>query len=172
MEQTIEAFKKSVDDKNLHIAQLMNRLEAFTPAESSHVPTCPPVKSKFQNEKQSSSIASLSVQQLQDMITITIRSQYGGTTQSSFLTPSEVDFPRKSLEGSLEIDNHEENEVDGWTLVSHKKQRHQAFLRIRLPKTRVIRSDVNQLQPPKSVKPCTRQKINGSLSQNVRSPIT
>ncbi|KAH0746109.1 hypothetical protein KY285_007766 [Solanum tuberosum] len=81
------------------------------------------------------------------------------------LTPIEVDFPRKSLEGSLEIDNHEENEVVGWTLVSHKKRRHQTFLRIRLPKTRAIRNDVNQLQPPKSVKPCTRQKINGSLSQ-------
>jgi len=43
MEQTIEALKKSVDDKNLHIAQLMNKLEAFTPGESSHVPTCPSV---------------------------------------------------------------------------------------------------------------------------------
>ncbi|KAG5591246.1 hypothetical protein H5410_041760 [Solanum commersonii] len=41
MEQTIEALKKSVDDKNLHIAQLMNKLEAFTPRELSHVPTCP-----------------------------------------------------------------------------------------------------------------------------------
>ncbi|KAH0722602.1 hypothetical protein KY289_005646 [Solanum tuberosum] len=43
MEQTIEALKKSVDDKNLHIAQLMNKLETFTPGESSHVPTCPSV---------------------------------------------------------------------------------------------------------------------------------
>ena len=41
MEQTIEALKKFVDDKNLHIAQLMNKLEAFTPRDSSHVPTCP-----------------------------------------------------------------------------------------------------------------------------------
>ncbi|KAH0746103.1 hypothetical protein KY285_007760 [Solanum tuberosum] len=30
MEQTIKALKKSVDDKNLHIAQLRNKLEAFT----------------------------------------------------------------------------------------------------------------------------------------------
>ena len=64
MEQTIESLKKSVDDKNLHIAQLMNKLEAFTPIESSHVPTCPSgfdqqnkdveessAKSKFQKEK-------------------------------------------------------------------------------------------------------------------------
>ncbi|KAH0726425.1 hypothetical protein KY290_002238 [Solanum tuberosum] len=96
MEQPIEALKKFVDDKNLHIAQLMNKLEAFTPGESSHVPTCPSgfdqqnkdveeslAKSKFQKEKQSASVAALSVQQLQDMITNTIRAQYSGTPQSS-----------------------------------------------------------------------------------------
>ena len=38
MEQTIMALKKSVDEKNVHIAQLMNKLEAFTHGESSHVP--------------------------------------------------------------------------------------------------------------------------------------
>uniref|UniRef100_M1DIS5 Uncharacterized protein n=1 Tax=Solanum tuberosum TaxID=4113 RepID=M1DIS5_SOLTU len=42
MVQTIEALKKSIDDKTLHIAQLMNKLETFTPGELSHVPTCPP----------------------------------------------------------------------------------------------------------------------------------
>ncbi|KAH0781663.1 hypothetical protein KY290_001261 [Solanum tuberosum] len=92
--------------------------------------------------------------------------------QFGSLTPIEVDFPRKTLEGSLEIDNHKENEVDGWTLVTHKKRRHQAVFRIRLPKTRATMSDVNQLQPSKSVKPCTSQKINGSSSQKVRRPIT
>ncbi|KAG5576233.1 hypothetical protein H5410_056367 [Solanum commersonii] len=104
------------------------------------------MNSKFQNEKQSASVALLSVQQLQDMITITIRAQYGEPNQkkcsrSTFLqfgslTPILVDFPRKTLEGSLEIDTNEENEVDGWTLVTHKKRRHQAVLSIRLPKTR------------------------------------
>ncbi|KAK4706254.1 hypothetical protein R3W88_034199 [Solanum pinnatisectum] len=71
-------------------------LEVFTPGESSHVPTCPPsfdqrnkdveeslTKSKFRNEKLSASVAALSIQQLQDMITNTIRAQYGGTPQSS-----------------------------------------------------------------------------------------
>ncbi|KAH0696597.1 hypothetical protein KY285_013390 [Solanum tuberosum] len=75
MEKTIEALKKSVDDKNLHIAQLVNKLEAFTPGESSRVLTCPSsfdqrnkdfeeslAKSKFQKEKQSASVAALSVQ--------------------------------------------------------------------------------------------------------------
>uniref|UniRef100_M1DS04 Uncharacterized protein n=1 Tax=Solanum tuberosum TaxID=4113 RepID=M1DS04_SOLTU len=32
--------------------------------------------------------------------------------QFGSLTPIEVDFPRKTLEGSLERDNHEENEVE------------------------------------------------------------
>ena len=41
MEQTIEALKKFVDDKNLHIDQLKNKLEAFKPGESSHIPTYP-----------------------------------------------------------------------------------------------------------------------------------
>ncbi|KAK4716567.1 hypothetical protein R3W88_014905 [Solanum pinnatisectum] len=190
MEKTIEALKKSVDDKNLHIAQLMNKLEAFTPGESSHDPTCPSsfdqqnkdleeslVKSKFQKEKQSASVAALSVQQLQDMIMNTIRANHASvapnqkkcsrspsmpnTTFLRFgsLEPIEVDFPRKTLKGSLEIDNHKENEVD-------------AVLRIQLPKTRSTRSDVNQLQPSKSIKPCTSQKINGSSSQKVRRPIT
>ncbi|KAH0761272.1 hypothetical protein KY290_017345 [Solanum tuberosum] len=37
--------------------------------------------------------------------------------QFGSLTSIEVDFPRKTLEGSLKIDNHTENEADGWTLV-------------------------------------------------------
>ncbi|PHT79572.1 hypothetical protein T459_17624 [Capsicum annuum] len=64
MEKTIEALKKLVDNKNLHIAQLMNKLEAYEPGELSNVPTYPPdftpqdkdveelpAKSKFQKEK-------------------------------------------------------------------------------------------------------------------------
>lgn len=42
MEQTIEHLKKIVDDKNLRIVELMNKLEAFAPRESSHAPTYPP----------------------------------------------------------------------------------------------------------------------------------
>lgn len=41
MEQIIEALKKSVDDQNLHIAQLINKLDASTLVESSHFTTCP-----------------------------------------------------------------------------------------------------------------------------------
>ncbi|KAG5581661.1 hypothetical protein H5410_052288 [Solanum commersonii] len=82
MEKTIKALKKFVDDKNLHISQLMNKLEAFTPGESSHDVEESLAKSKIQKEKQSaSSVTALSVQQLQDMIMNTIRAQYGGTPQ-------------------------------------------------------------------------------------------
>ncbi|XP_019262145.1 PREDICTED: uncharacterized protein LOC109239983 [Nicotiana attenuata] len=96
MEQTIEVLKKSVEDKDLQITQLMNKLEAYAPGESSHVPPRSPVftsqktaveesfaKLNIQKEKQSTSVAALSVQQLQDMITNTIRAQYGGPSQNS-----------------------------------------------------------------------------------------
>ena len=65
--------------------------------------------------------------------------------QFESLAPIEVDIPRKTLEGPLEIDYHKENEYDGWTLVTYKKRRHQEVLRIRLSKTRATKSDVNQL---------------------------
>ncbi|XP_070041500.1 uncharacterized protein [Nicotiana tomentosiformis] len=95
MEQTIEVLKKSIEDKDLQIAQLMNKLEAYAPGESSHVPPCSPVftsqnthveesfaKFNIQREQKSTSVVALSVQQLQDMITNTIRAQYGGPSQS------------------------------------------------------------------------------------------
>ena len=34
------------------------------------------------------------------------------------LAPIEVDFPRKTLEGSVQLDNHKENKYNGWTLVT------------------------------------------------------
>ncbi|XP_070004854.1 uncharacterized protein [Nicotiana sylvestris] len=96
MEQTIKVLKKSVEDKDLQIAQLMNKLEAYAPRESSHVPPRSPVftspktaieeslaKFNIQKEKQSTSVAALSVQQLQDIIINTIRAQYGEPSQSS-----------------------------------------------------------------------------------------
>ncbi len=63
------------------------------------------------------------------------------------LAPIEFDVPRKTLKGLLDIDNHKESEVDGWTFLTRKKRRHQAVLRRRLPNTRATKSDVNQLVP-------------------------
>ncbi|OIT27901.1 hypothetical protein A4A49_21469 [Nicotiana attenuata] len=164
MEQTIEVLKKSVEDKDLQIAQLMNKLEAYAPGESSHVPPRSPVftsqktaveesfaKLNIQKEKQSTSVAALSVQQLQDMITNTIRAQYGGPSQSS-----------------LELDNHSKDKDDeGWILVTHKKRKHQAVLRLPLPKPRAKISDVDRLQPPRIIK-----SSNSALSPKFRKPIT
>ncbi|PHT74991.1 hypothetical protein T459_22268 [Capsicum annuum] len=74
MEQTIEVLKQSVEDKDLQIAQLMDKLESFALGESSHDPAYPldftpqnkdvdksPSKTKSQKEKQSTSVATLTV---------------------------------------------------------------------------------------------------------------
>ncbi|KAF3671599.1 hypothetical protein T459_11687 [Capsicum annuum] len=42
MEQTIKVLKKSVEDKDLQIAQLMDKLESFSPGELNHDPTYSP----------------------------------------------------------------------------------------------------------------------------------
>lgn len=96
MDQSIETLKKSVDDKNIHFSQLMNKLEIFKPRQSSQTPLVNLVLmhetsmlrnlyqiQKFQKEKQSASAATLFVQQLQDIITNTIRAQYDGPLYSS-----------------------------------------------------------------------------------------
>ncbi|KAG5621483.1 hypothetical protein H5410_006701, partial [Solanum commersonii] len=137
MEQTIEALKNP----------------AFTPGESSHVPTCP-----------SGETICFSCCTICPTVARHDNEHYQGTIWRNTI--------KKTLEGSLEIDNYKENEVDGWTLVTHKKRRHQTVPRIRLPKTRATMSHVNQLQPSKNVKPRTIQKINDSSSQKVRRPIT
>ncbi|OIS96953.1 hypothetical protein A4A49_50530 [Nicotiana attenuata] len=82
--------------------------------------------------------------------------------------PVEVVLPRKTLEGSLELDNHsKDKDDDGWILVTHKKQKHQAVLRLPLPKPRAKISDVDRLQPPRIIK-----SSNSALSPKLRKPIT
>ncbi|KAH0642301.1 hypothetical protein KY289_033275 [Solanum tuberosum] len=86
MEQTIGALKKSIDDKNLQIPQLMSKLDLYNSGESHHnlttqerVDIDSPTKSvDSQSAKRSTSVATLTVQQLQDMIVNTIKAQYGG----------------------------------------------------------------------------------------------
>ena len=71
----------------------MNKLEIQDPGESSHGPKFPFGFTSTKDDKgkenqdtpqreQSTSVASLSVQQLQDMITNTIRAQYEGSSTS------------------------------------------------------------------------------------------
>ncbi|OIT05051.1 hypothetical protein A4A49_04639 [Nicotiana attenuata] len=318
MEQTIEVSKKSVEDKDLQIAQLMNKLEAFAPGESSHVPPRSPgstsqktaieeslAKFNIQKEKQSTSVLEFKknvaskhqtkesmavkatsvkvttkqkvkkdktpsqypkeekrrptlkdieakVYPFQDSDVSTIldellakkvidlpeskrpeeigkvsdpkyckfhrvishptekyfvlkekimtlvsegkiiidmdeteeanhasialkvkkcsRLQNASSTavlQFGSFEPVEVDLPRKTLEGSLELDTQsKDKDYEGWTLVTHKKQKHQAVLRLQLPKPREKISDVDKLQLPRIVKPSISKKINGALSPN------
>ena len=94
MEQRIVLLIKALEDKDLQIANLMNKLEVQDLGESSHGHKFPSDFTSTKDDKgreientprreQSTSVASLSVQQLQDMITNTIRAQYGGSSTSS-----------------------------------------------------------------------------------------
>ncbi|KAK4718035.1 hypothetical protein R3W88_016373 [Solanum pinnatisectum] len=90
MEQTIKALKMSIDEKNLQIAELMGKLDLYNSGESHHILTTQekvdigspanPVDS--QSAKHSGSVATLTVQQLQDMIVNTIKAQYRGLPQN------------------------------------------------------------------------------------------
>ncbi|KAG5580377.1 hypothetical protein H5410_051004, partial [Solanum commersonii] len=71
MEQSIEALKKSIDDKNLQITQFMKKVDIDSPTK--------PIDSL--STKRSASVATLTVQQLQNMMTNTIKAQYGGPPQ-------------------------------------------------------------------------------------------
>ncbi|OIT19444.1 hypothetical protein A4A49_55051, partial [Nicotiana attenuata] len=304
MEQTIEVLKKSVEDKDLQIAQLMNKLEAYAPGESSHVPPRSPVftsqktaefkknvASKHQT-KESMAVKATSVKvttkkkvkedktpsqypkeekrrptlkeleakvypfpdsdvptildELLDKKVIDLpeskRPEETGKvgdpkyckfhriishpTEKCFVLkekimalvsegkiiidmdetakanhasialkekkcsklhnmsstaslqfgsfePVEVDLPRKNLEGSLELDNHpKDKDGEGWILVTHKKRKHQAILRIRIPNSRAMMSNTDWLQSPSNIKSSTRKKINIALSPKFRKPIT
>ncbi|MCQ7416413.1 retrotransposon gag domain-containing protein, partial [Salmonella enterica] len=87
VEKKISMLLKMVEEKDQEIASLRNQMESRDVAESSQTPA---IKDKgkiiAQDQSQhSASIASLSVQQLQDMIMNSIRAQYGGPTQNSLL---------------------------------------------------------------------------------------
>ncbi|KAH0642339.1 hypothetical protein KY289_033313 [Solanum tuberosum] len=91
MEQTIKALNKSIDDKNLQITQLMSKLDLYNSGESHHILTIqekvdidsPTKPIDSQSANRYASVATLTVQQLQDMITNTIKAQYGGPPKSS-----------------------------------------------------------------------------------------
>ena len=82
-------MKKSIDDQNLQIAQLMSKLDHYNSRESHHnLKTQEKIDidslTKLvdsQSAKQSASVATQTVQQLQDMITNTSKTQYVGPSQ-------------------------------------------------------------------------------------------
>ncbi|KAH0696228.1 hypothetical protein KY290_013583 [Solanum tuberosum] len=91
MEQTIEALKKFIYEKNLQIAELIGKLDLYNSGESHHILTTqekvdidsPTKPIDSQSAKHSASVAILTIQQLQVMITNTIKAQYIGPPQSS-----------------------------------------------------------------------------------------
>ncbi|KAL0437738.1 UNVERIFIED_CONTAM: hypothetical protein Sradi_0481700 [Sesamum radiatum] len=97
MAQAIADLQKIVEDKDLQIAQLMNKLEPTDAGESSHNHSSiskhaekekqideelPRQKSAQKSSHSVTSNAALSVQQLQEMIANTIKAQYGGSAQN------------------------------------------------------------------------------------------
>ena len=77
MEQRVVLLTKALEDKDLQIATLMNKLEIQDFGESSHGHKFTSAKDDEGREIENTP------QQLQDMITNTIRAQYGGSTMSS-----------------------------------------------------------------------------------------
>jgi hypothetical protein len=90
MERAISKLTKTVEEKDLQIATLMNKLKVHNHGESSngpihqHTPQDGHKRVEDQHTN-STSIASLSVQQLHDMITNTIQAQYSGAPQSTLM---------------------------------------------------------------------------------------
>ena len=93
MEQRVVLLTKTLEDKDLQIATLMNKLEMLDLGELSHGHKFPSGFASMKDDKggeientpwqeQYTSVALLSVQQLQDMKINTIRAQYGGSFTS------------------------------------------------------------------------------------------
>ena len=92
MEQRVVLLTKTLEDKDIQIATLMNKLKVKDLGESSHDHKFTSAKDdkgrEIENtprQEQSTSVASLSVQQLQDTITNTIQAQYRGSSTSSLI---------------------------------------------------------------------------------------
>ncbi|TYK23947.1 ty3-gypsy retrotransposon protein [Cucumis melo var. makuwa] len=91
MERKINFLMKVVEERDHEIAALKDQMKACETSESSQTSVVKAtdkgknVVQENQPQQQSVSVASLSVQQLQDMIANSIRPQYGGPPQTSFM---------------------------------------------------------------------------------------
>ncbi|KAK2978404.1 hypothetical protein RJ640_027467 [Escallonia rubra] len=98
MSRAFEKLTKTVEEKDFQIATLMNKLELQANEESNRDEVNETSKKggangrhdestfdRIEKEDKSNSVASLSVQQLQDMITSTIRAQYGGPSRNNLM---------------------------------------------------------------------------------------
>ncbi|KAA0057696.1 ty3-gypsy retrotransposon protein [Cucumis melo var. makuwa] len=90
LEKKVNMLMKAVEERDFEIASLKNHIESRDAAESSHTHIIKNVNKgkEIMQESQpqnSTSIASLSVQQLQEMIANSIKTQYCGPAQTFFL---------------------------------------------------------------------------------------
>ncbi|TYK16520.1 ty3-gypsy retrotransposon protein [Cucumis melo var. makuwa] len=91
MERKINFLMKVVEERDHEIAALKDQMKACETGELSQTPVVKAtdkgknVVQENQPQQQSVSVASLSVQQLQDMIVNSIRAQYAGPPQTSFM---------------------------------------------------------------------------------------
>ncbi|KAA0061113.1 ty3-gypsy retrotransposon protein [Cucumis melo var. makuwa] len=91
MERKINFLMKAVEERDHEIIALREQMRTRETAESSQTPIVKAtdkgknVVQENQPQQQSVSVASLSVQQLQDMIANSIRAQYGGPPQTTFM---------------------------------------------------------------------------------------
>ncbi|TYK09751.1 ty3-gypsy retrotransposon protein [Cucumis melo var. makuwa] len=91
MEKKINFLMKAMEEGDHEITALREQMRTRETAESSQTPVVKAtdkgknVVQKNQPQQQSVSIASLSVQRLQDMIANSIRAQYGGPPQTTFM---------------------------------------------------------------------------------------
>ncbi|KAA0054593.1 ty3-gypsy retrotransposon protein [Cucumis melo var. makuwa] len=91
MEKKINFLMKAVEERDHEITALREQMRTRETAESSQTPVVKAtdkgknVVQENQPQQQSISVASLSIQQLQDMIANSIRAQYGGSPQTTFM---------------------------------------------------------------------------------------
>ncbi|KAA0036699.1 ty3-gypsy retrotransposon protein [Cucumis melo var. makuwa] len=91
MERKINLLIKVMEERDHEITALREQMQTRETAESSQTPVFKAsdkgksMVQENQPQQQSASIAPLLVQQLQDMITNSIRAQYGGPPQTSFM---------------------------------------------------------------------------------------
>ncbi|TYK28244.1 ty3-gypsy retrotransposon protein [Cucumis melo var. makuwa] len=91
LERKVNFLMKVVEERDHVITTLREQMRTRETAKSSQTPVVKAtdkgknVVQENQPQQQSVSVASLSVQQLQDMITNSIRAQYGGPPQTSFM---------------------------------------------------------------------------------------
>ncbi|KAA0061331.1 ty3-gypsy retrotransposon protein [Cucumis melo var. makuwa] len=91
MERKVNFLMKVVEERDHEITTLREQMQTRETAESSQTPVVKATdkgKNAVQDnqpQQQSVSVASLSVQQLHDMIANSIRAQYGGPSQTSFM---------------------------------------------------------------------------------------